>query len=262
MSSQLLELQRNLQLHVLENDGAIANAVDSTASVSAETRLKIYYDAYRLRLIECLQANFPVLARLLGEEAFSRLAQQYLNDHPSQHYSVRWFGHRLVEFLSDHPEYVDRPWLKELAQWEWSIASAFDSLDATPLGIEALAAIAPDEWGTASFVFHSSVRRLTATTNIVAIAKAAADEKTLPDPGSAGEAEWLIWRQQLIVQYRSLDTMEIAALDAAMKGENFGAICEVVANHCEPDDAPLRAASLLKRWLTDDCLIELHRDGT
>ena len=40
-----------------------------------------------------------------------------------------------------------------------------------------------------------------------------------------------------------------------MNGENFGAICEAVAEHAEPEQAPLLAASLLKRWLTDECLI-------
>ena len=44
--------------------------VAGTAKVGAPTRLAIYYDAYRLRLIEALDGNYPVLHGWLGDEEF------------------------------------------------------------------------------------------------------------------------------------------------------------------------------------------------
>ncbi|HYM35777.1 MAG TPA: DNA-binding domain-containing protein [Steroidobacteraceae bacterium] len=257
---QLVELQRALQSHVIDGDATIADAIDSSAEISADTRLKIYFDAYRLRLIEALEANFPVLANFLGDEEFSKLTQLYLAVHPSRHYSIRWFGHHLAEFLAEYPDYREQPWLVELAEWEWAIAAGFDAGDAHPIVVDDLAVVAPDEWPTLHFIFHPSVKRATVNTNIVAIVKASAADQKLPTPKrSNAPSEWLVWRRNLTVQYRSLETDEAAALDTALRGEHFGAICETIAEHRDPDTAPLRAASLLKQWITEECVIELRR---
>src|SRR5262245_60134591 len=71
--SSIAALERGLQAHILDGDQAIALGIDSSEQVSAATRLKIYSDAYRLRLIEALQANFPIIEQLLGPDEFGRL---------------------------------------------------------------------------------------------------------------------------------------------------------------------------------------------
>jgi hypothetical protein len=257
--SHLAQLQRDLQAHVINGEPAIADAIDSSVEIPAATRLGIYSDAYRLRLIEALQANNPLLAQLVGDHAFSRLTQLYLAVYPSRHYSIRWFGHRLAGFLSQYPDYSKQPWLAELARWEWKIATAFDAQDATTLAAEQLASIAPDAWPELRFTFHPSVQRIALTTNVVAIATAAADNLSLPRPATQGRTEWLIWRQNLEVQYRSLDTVEAAAIDAVIGGATFGELCETLAARGEDEDqVPLVAAGMLKRWIVDQCLSELR----
>jgi hypothetical protein len=255
---QLAKLQRDLQVHLLEGDDAIETAIDSTENVSAATRLQIYFDAYRLRLIEALQANYPVLAKLLVEDEFSNVSQRYLLTNPSHHYSIRWFGHNLAQFLSEESDFSDQPWLAELAEWEWKIAAAFDASDANILSVDELATVAPERWPTLGFAFHPSLRRIGLTTNVVSIVKAESKGEPLPSPARIDvRSEWLIWRNSLDVQYRPLDSAESAALDAALRGAAFGEICEIVSEHCDADAAPLRAASLLKQWLVDGCVIGL-----
>jgi hypothetical protein len=246
---------------VIDSDGAIADAIDAAADIPAATRLGIYSDAYRLRLIEALQANYPLLAQLIGEHAFSRLAQLYLAVEPSRHYSIRWFGHRLADFLRAHPDYRKQPWLPELAMWEWTVAAAFDAADATVLTAEQLGAITPDAWPDMRFVFHPSAQRVALTTNVVDIAKAAADNLSLPRPATHVRTEWLVWRQDLTVQYRSLDANEAAAIDAAVAGGTFGDLCELlVARDADEDQVPLIAAGYLKQWIFNHCLSSCSHD--
>jgi len=259
--SQLAQLQRDLQAHVLNSDTAIAAAIDASPEVPAATRLRIYFDAYRLRLIEALQATYPVLEQLLGADAFSRLAQLYLAVYPSQHFSIRWFGHRLAEFLADYPDYRDRPWLNELASWEWATAIAFDARDAAPLNIAEMASVAPTDWPELCFACHASLQRIALSTNVVSLVKAAAANEELPAPALAAHSVWLIWRQDLTVRYRSLAVAESAALEATMHGENFSVICEAIAQCSDAENAPLSAASFLKQWLTDCCVIELRKNN-
>jgi len=104
------------------------------------------------------------------------------------------------------------------------------------------------------------MRRIALRTNVVALVKAAGANEELPDPKQIDTpSEWVIWRQDLTVQYRSLDSVESAAIDAAQHDENFSLICEAIAQRGDADSAPLTAASFLKQWLTDGCVIELRR---
>jgi hypothetical protein len=251
----LAQLQRALQAHVIDGEFEITSSIESSEDIPAATRLRIYSDAYRLRLIEALAANFPVLAQALGEEAFARLAQEYLVVFPSRHYSIRWFGHRLAEFLSEYPDYRAITWLHELAAWEWKIATSFDAADAALLGMNDLAGVAPNEWADLRLTLHPSVQRIALESNVVAIVKAKDREESLPVPAKQTRTEWLIWRQDLGVLYRSLDIIEAAAIDAIRHGASFGEMCESMAEHgATEDQVPLLAAGYLKQWLTDQCL--------
>ena len=59
---------------------------------------------------------------------------------------------------------------------------------------------------------------------------------------------------QLVVHLeRELDADEAALLQAVFAGETFGDLCER-ATDFHAHDGPLRAASVLKRWLADGLL--------
>ncbi|HTE41065.1 MAG TPA: DNA-binding domain-containing protein [Steroidobacteraceae bacterium] len=257
--STIEQLQRDLQRHVIEGDVSIAQAIHGSVDVPAATRLGVYFDAYRLRLIEALESNYPILAKAMtqfrDEHAFGRLTQQYLSVHPSRHFSIRWFGDRLAEFLTQHPDYCTERWMAELTSWEWSVAGAFDSLDAKIVALTDLGTVAPDEWAALRLKTHPSVTRLRLTTNVPKLIKAYNNSQLLPDPEAATATDWLIWRQDLDVQFRSLPPVEAGALDAVVLGTDFGTVCEVLAEFIDADEVPLQAASFLKQWIVDQCLV-------
>jgi hypothetical protein len=248
----LVQLQRDLQAHVLDGSGEIATEIDSTELLPTSTRLAIYSDAYCSRLIEALESNYPVLAKLLGADQFSVVARSYIDTHPSQHFSIRWFGHRLSEFLNS--SHADEPWLADLARWEWGTAHAFDAADATLLTLNNLAAMAPSEWACLVLRAHPSLTHLQLNSNCVAIVKASTAEIRLPTPLREESTEWCIWRENLNVRYRSLDAIEARAVDLALNGTTFGELCEQLANQMPTDAVPLQAASFLKRWVEDQWL--------
>ena len=254
--STLVDLQRDLQRHVLTGDAAIAAAVNSTAAVPAATRLGVYSNAYRIRLADALGDNMPNLRAFLGEDEFGAVAARYIDQHPSQFASIRWFGDRLAQELErSHPE---QPWIAELARWEWALAAVFDAQDAPPVGIESLAAVAPGDWGDLRLEFHPSVQRLELSTNAQALFKAFADEQSPAAPAMLDSPHpWLLWRQDLKTQYRSLEPDEAAALEVVRNGGTFAEMCEVLCEWHEADTVPLVAAGMLKRWIVEELLIGL-----
>ena len=254
--SALADLQRDLQRHVLDGDAAIAAVVNGTPAVPAATRLGVYSNAYRIRLAEALGDNMPNLRALVGEDEFGAIAARYIDEQPSRFASIRWFGDRLAHELErSHPE---QPWLAELARWEGALAASFDAQDAAPVGIESLGTVAPDDWGDLRLKFHPSVQQLDLSTNAQALFKALADEQSPPAPALLGSTQpWLLWRQDLKTQYRSLEPAEAAALAVVRGGGTFAEMCEALCEWHEGDEVPLIAAGMLKRWIVEELVVGL-----
>jgi len=254
--SALAQLQRDLQRHVLNGDVAIASAVNGTSAVPAATRLSVYSDAYSARLAEALEANMPHLRELLGAEEFGVVARRYIDAHPSQYASIRWFGDRLAHELER--SHASQPWIAELARWEWALAASFDARDAAALGIESLGSVAPGDWAELRLEFHPSVQHLELKSNAQALFKAMSEQRPVPQPAILDRPQpWLLWRQDLKTQYRSLEPAETAALTVIRNGGTFGEMCEALCEWHEADEVPLLAAGMLKRWIVEELLTRL-----
>ena len=63
-------------------------------------RLHIYADGYVLRLLECLQADYPVLRRVMGDELFGFFARAHIWRHPSASTTLYDLGGGFADFLA------------------------------------------------------------------------------------------------------------------------------------------------------------------
>ena len=93
---------------LLHGDAGIAGAIDTTRlnAGSGHDRLRIYADAYRLRLADVLGQDYPATKAMLGDARFDALADAYLRAHPSTRPSVRHFGHAFADWLASHCSWV------------------------------------------------------------------------------------------------------------------------------------------------------------
>jgi hypothetical protein len=261
---RLPEIQTDFQSYLLNGDAGIEAHVVGTERVPIETRLAIYGDGYRARLAEALQANFPVLAELLGEADFETLAAAYIRTHESPFFSIRYYGNALRDFLATAPEYAGAPVLAELARWEWAMTEVFDAPDAESIAVADLARVAPEDWAELRFEWHPSVRHLALSWNAPQIWKAVSDgagasqgseSRDVPEVAYSPEpVEWLLWRHELRTFFRSLQPGEAVALTAAREGQSFGAICALLAADCGETAAPAQAAGFLRTWVESGLL--------
>ena len=248
--TSLPRIQHDFQQYLLRGETAIEAHVVGTSRVPIATRLGIYGGGYGARLTEALQSNFPMLAQLLGEPDFETLAAQYVRSHDSTFASIRYYGARMAEFLGQEPAYAAAPILAEFARWEWAIAGIFDAADAVPVDLNVMASFAPEHWVGLKFAFHPAIERVDLTWNVPPIWKALSQDleppgAQLPDPPE----QWLLWRRDLEVYFRSLTAAETAALDAARSGASFGEICTTLCGCVTEADAPAHAAGFLREWL-------------
>lgn len=253
------EVQEWFQSYVLERRPTIESAVVADARAAAPERLKVYAEAYRLRLLEVLGKDYPALRAVLGEAEFTRLGRAYIDAHPSDTPSIRWFGRHLARFLQNHV--TRRAVLPELAAFEWAQGEVFDAPDAPVLTVEGIARIPASAWPGLRFVLHPAQRRQDLVWNVPAIAQAIAAKDKPPRPTAGpGLVAWLLWRQALDIRWRSLEPGEADAFDAARRGATFGEICERLGAHLDPGQAALHAASLLKRWVADGLVAAARTD--
>ena len=248
--SDLARIQAEFQEYLLRRTPGIEAEVAGSARFPVETRLGIYAGAYGSRLIDALQASYPALAVLLGEEDFSSLGARYVEAHDSPYFSIRDYGEALERFLGRHGDYAEVPLLGELARWEWTLCAVFDAADAPQLEAATLARVAPADWAQLCFTWHPSVHRLGLRWNVPQLWKALTEGAERPELRVLQEpVEWLLWRQDLGTRFRSLESGEAVVLDAARRGESFGALCELLAAQHGAGRAPQAAAALLAGWV-------------
>lgn len=224
--------------------------------LDAVARLDVYAGMYFLRLLGCLVEDFPAVHAVIGHSAFHGLAREYLAAHPSERPSVRALGRRLSAFLEGHPLSRGRGWLPDLAAFEWALLEAFDAPDAAPLSAEALRRLTPAEWPTARFRLTPSLRILELRGAVREVWAAAVEGREIPS-GLEKATAVRVWREGFRVFHRVADPLEVAALRALERGEQFAAVCEAAAA-VDPDGAATRVASSLQRWIDDAMIVGIE----
>jgi len=168
--------------------------------------LRFTANGYRSRLIEALEAHYPALLALIGEESFEALAAPYVQAHDSSFASIRFYGGELDALLAALPDYASQPWLAELARFEWTMNAVFDAADAPSIEVQALGQVPPENWATLGFDVHPAVRRLDLAWNAPALWRALTDEEPHPAPAAQGHPiPWLLWRKELQIFLSSAD---------------------------------------------------------
>lgn len=153
---KLLELQRRMAGAIMAPLAAgdrLARAAGADAGeivkpndrLTSAERLEIYARSYWYRVLDSLHDDFPGLRAIVGARAFDKLARAYLAEMPSESFTLRNLGSRLMEWLSRHPEHAGKnPVLTlDMVRLEWAHVVAFDGPAEKLLGPEDLLELTP-----------------------------------------------------------------------------------------------------------------------
>jgi hypothetical protein len=230
----------------------------SEAQTSVE-RLSIYANAYYARLLECLGEEFPVLKETLGEETFDAFAIDYLQNYPSQSYTLGKLGENFTRYLaetrpaegdetnegesaeadggeSEEADVAEVPadwpnFLIDLATLEWTFGQVFDGPGTegqTLLTSEQLQAIEAEQWPSARLEIVPCLKLLALRfpTNAFYTAMRRGEEPALLGPA----ASWLaITRRDFVVRRHDLTERQYELLSSLAAGETIGAAIERAA---------------------------------
>lgn len=253
---RLRELQLSFQHCVVTGATAIESVLADGHGLTAAGRLGVYQRAHTERLVGALREAFPALIHCAGTDRFDGLARAYVAAQPSETPSIRWYGRNFPAFLRKRAHEPRTLLFADLARWEWTLAAAFDGPAAAAVNVDAVAGIDPGDWPNLRLTLHPNLQRVRLTTNAVACWRAMNDGSA-PPPEVARPSQWIAWRSAEVTKFRSLDRLESRAFASIQGGASFGEVCAVLAGRLRPETAALRAATILKRWLTDEWVIQV-----
>lgn len=244
--STLALLQQQFIDHLHGRPGHFVDCLADSSGLARADRADIYFNAYRVRLLDTLKDSFDKTWAWLGDARFEAAALGYVAAHPPTQFSLRPFGDRYADWL--HATCPEAPEVAELARLDWAMRNAFDGPDATPLSGDMLAGFSDEDWSRVVFVLHPTAQLLQAGCNTLDLWHAMDRNEappavhTLPQPLAV-----LVWRKELQPHFRSLDDAEAAMLSAMQRATPFAQACEAIAS----DDAPALVGSWIARWLED-----------
>ena len=129
-------MQKSLVFPRLTDEAHTADTIRSSSRLSSQEKLGIYQRSYYLRLLKCMDEQFPVLRQALGEELFKDFACEYLKDFPSKSYTLYNLGQRFPRYLAETrpdrelPPEQREQWIDfmiDLAQWELDLFMMYDA---------------------------------------------------------------------------------------------------------------------------------------
>ena len=257
----LAELQTALQDFLLDKNPDVDDLTLETSGFSRQERLAIYYNAYRLRLIDTLGNDYPALKFLIGDESFETLANEFIEAHPSHHHSLRWLGEKLSSFLRNHDQWQEKIHAAELVDFEWAQITAFDAADTPVITLDTIRNLAPESWMTLKLKFHPSLQVLNFLSNAPEQwANIINNENTVATTINPEIQTWLIWREDLQVTYRQLDKPEAWALNTFLTSSNFADVCEGLCEWFDEEHVPLQTAQYLQQWILGGLISDISSD--
>jgi hypothetical protein len=236
-------------------DNAVGNVeqiIEPSAQQSSIERLAVYTDAYYARLIECLQAEFPIFRQNVGDETFAEFAVGSLQRYPSRTYTLGKLGEKFVDYLNEtRPTSDGTAWpdfLIDLALLERTISEVFDGRGVegiSTISHEQLLSIDPDRWPQARLTTVPCLRLLSLRfpLNNYYTAMKANQEVSIP----SAENSWIaITRRDYIVRRYELAHPQFVLLAALHEGKTIGDAVGAAADAYSGDTD--RLAADLRTW--------------
>lgn len=252
----LREVQSEFLRGIFESGDCAIAAEIRGAGLSGEERLAIYRNNVFANLRSALQAVYPVVLRLVGEEFFNHAANGYICAYSSPSGDIHDFGAQFPEFLAKFPGAAELVYLPDTARLEWLVHEAFHEQDHRPLSLERLAKVAAEDYQKLRFKLHPACRLFFSAYPVHRIWQVNQPEYNGDDSVdlSEGAVKLLVRRQGFVIEIAPLGMAEYALLAAIADGESFSSNVER-ALQAEPGFDP---GAFLQKHVAQETIVDFE----
>ncbi len=218
--------------------------------LAVDQRLGVYSDAYALRLLEALGANYPALRRALGLKAFHGLAVEFLIAHPPTSYNIDDAGELLPRFLAEHRLTLRLPFLPDLARLELEVMRSVYSDRGPAQDFSRLQGRTEADWAETRLGLGGTVRLWEAAWPVDQFwrRRRLSRRKGLRRPSRPRRRRLVIYRNDRGLWVRALSAPQWLALTLARERRTLGRICEALAERFAAGSRPPRLMDWFGDW--------------
>ncbi len=219
------------------------SAHPDVTGLAAQPGFAVYRNTVMKGALDALQANYPSVLRLVGEEWFRAAAAEFVRMSPPEHPALVRYGAQFATFLRNFPPAAELPYLHEVARLDRCWTEAHIAPGLVPMAPETIAALAPDALGALHLLPHPAARwawfpEQPAYTIWRRNRELSDDTSEFPWQGEGA----VLTRPHDSVQWRALDAAGCAFLDACARGAPLGEACaSALAVNAATDIAALMA---------------------
>ncbi len=231
---------------------------------SADECLASYRGSVRGGLLKALQDIYPVMNKLLGEHAFEGLSRKYITSNPSRSSNIAEYSSYLSELNDSFADFIESftplknyHYMADVARLEWSWHEVFNEADNTPLNLEQLGLMAPEQHLKLKFKRPHASRLLRSPWPIHQIWTFNQNSPSANDQNESvslinGDYYLLVWRQGYEMRIDSLSNIEWGFLHQLERSTCFShAIEQFLQSHPNENISELFYSVISQGWIVD-----------
>lgn len=213
-------------------------------------RIQVYRNNVISSLVKALEAQYPAVRSLVGEQFFGALARDYLAAEFPTDPVLTFFGGTFAELILNHDKCRTLTWLADVARLEYCQQLVLHGADDPALKLEEIGTIPQDRLGDLVLICRDSCRLLSSDWPVEAIRQEAISENPgQVDMNGNERFHYLIQRTNLAVATRELPENRWVFLTMLQRGLSLSDAWEQLQKQYALSDDAL--PSLLSQILAD-----------
>lgn len=209
-------------------------------------RFSVYRNNVIVGLTDALQASFPAVSRIVGEEFFRGMARAYVISEPPTSPILLEYGAGLANFIARFEPASSLPYLPDVARIERAWSEAYHAREAHALEPDALTAVSSDRIAEIRFTFHPSLRVVRSPFPALTIWRMNVDDGVpMPVDLAAGGEDALILRPDGEVELRSMPEGGAAFVTALAEGKPLAEAAQCASSSDTRFDLSINLAALI-----------------
>jgi Putative DNA-binding domain len=209
---------------LLDPEATVPSGLTDPEGRPAPKRFSVYRNNVASSLIRALEAAFPTVRKLVGDEFFAAMAGVFLRAHPPRSRMLMLYGDALPGFLETFPPVAHLGYLPDIARLDQAMRESYHSADSTPLAEAEFQHLLGEDIAALRLIFAPSLRLVRSRWPIHAIWHANAEGGPAPTPRPE---DALILRPEFDPRPHRLAPVDGAFIAGLLEGRTLGACVDL-----------------------------------
>jgi hypothetical protein len=204
---------------LLDPDAAVPAGIVDPMGRPAPKRFSVYRNNVASSLTRALEAAFPTVRKLVGDEFFAAMAGVFLRVHPPTSRIMMLYGDDLPGWLEGFPPVARLGYLPDIARLDQAMRESYHAADSQPLPEEAFQRLLGGDIADLRLRLAPSLRLVRSRWPVQSIWAASHEAGPTPEPGAEAA---LVLRPLFDPRPHRLSAADGAFVAALLEGQTLG----------------------------------------